>query len=108
LIFYRIVKVRNSGLGVINYSNWQILQSSDLSPLESVWNGQGWYPTPEASALIKFIDEKYGADQVVGLLHALRSTSTLPDAIKSIGLSYTEFKQSWTTWSEQLAKSHSG
>ena len=95
-------------LGVTNYSSWQMLQSSDLAPLESVLYGRGWYPTPEASALIEFIDEQYGADKVVELLHALRSTSTLPDAIKSIGLPYTEFKQSWTVWSEQLVKSHSG
>ena len=95
-------------LGVTNYANWQILQSSDLAPLESVWDGLGWYPTPEASAVIKFIDEKYGADTVVGLLHALRSTSTLPGAIQSLGLPYADFKQSWAIWSEQLAASHSG
>jgi hypothetical protein len=84
----------------------ELLDSKGLPSLATVW---AWPETAsvsgiedlllaESTALIKFIDETYGAEKVAALLRAARDAQSLPDAIKIAGLSYPEFSQNWQAW----------
>jgi hypothetical protein len=80
-----------------------------LPNLELLWT---WSPTytqhtvalmwTETTALIDFIDEQYGADKVIELLHVLGVAGSLPDAFDRIGLPYPQFKQDWQAWLKQF------
>jgi hypothetical protein len=55
----------------------------------------------ESIALIRFVDQRYGSNQVPQLLKALRTAASLSQAVEAIGLSYPEFKQQWQLWLQQ-------
>jgi hypothetical protein len=75
-------------------------------PLEALWTS--WPLTytqavnelmwAESSALIKFMDQQYGAQPIVEFLHALGPATSLRDAIESTGLVYNDFEKNWQTW----------
>jgi hypothetical protein len=56
----------------------------------------------ESTALIVFIDEHYGADQVVTLLHTLGQVASLSDVLQRMGVSYPDFQQQWRVWLKQI------
>ncbi len=90
---------------------WVYLHSLDLPPLESLWDPSmatdGFMLSAETSAFIKFMAETYGPDQVLNLLPQVNVAPSLPEAIKQLGLSYTEMQQKWQTWIKQLVESQS-
>jgi hypothetical protein len=51
-----------------------------------------------ASALVQFIDETYGADTVVRFFRTLRFAQSLPHALSRIGVPFEEFEQKWQAW----------
>ncbi len=62
---------------------------------------------PALSAFVKFIDENYGPDKVVSLLHEVNVAPTLPKAVKQPGLPYNDLTKKWELWLKQLIESHS-
>ncbi len=85
------------------------LASPDLPAPELLWTWNATYAQEtaglmwtETTALIDFIDEQYGANKVVGFLHALGAAGSLSDAFNQIGLPYRQFKQDWQTWLKQF------
>ncbi|NTU65666.1 MAG: hypothetical protein HGB05_20265, partial [Chloroflexi bacterium] len=51
-----------------------------------------------ASALVKFIDESYGADTVLRFFRTLRFAQSLQHAIERLGVPYNEFEAKWQAW----------
>ncbi len=84
----------------------ELLNSNKLPSLDALWDwplttstsGIGDLLFTESTALIKFIDETYGSEKVIALLRAVPDSNSLTDAIKRIGLPYSEFKQDWQAW----------
>lgn len=54
-----------------------------------------------ASALVQFIDETYGADMVLRLFRTLRFAQSLPHALSRLGVPYEEIEAKWQAWIEQ-------
>ncbi len=82
-----------------------VLANADVPPLESTWMWPITYTQgidesqwAEAHALITFIDEQYGPDQVARFLQAIGPAKSLPEAIEISRLSYDEFEQNWQVW----------
>ncbi len=61
----------------------------------------------EQTALIAFVDQRYGSDKVVAFLHILGQAASLPEAVERMGLPYASFKVAWQTWLTQFGKSPS-
>lgn len=85
------------------------LAGGDLPDLATLWSSQPINSSQlaelrwiESTALIAFLDEQYGADKVVTLLHNLSEAGSLPDVVKIMGLSYPDFQQQWRTWLTQV------
>jgi hypothetical protein len=51
-----------------------------------------------ASALVQFIDETYGADTVLRFFRTLRFAQSLPHALSRSGVPLEEFEQKWQAW----------
>jgi hypothetical protein len=51
-----------------------------------------------ASALVQFIDETYGADTVLRFFRTLRFAQSLPHALSRSGVPLDEFEQKWQAW----------
>lgn len=86
------------------------LTSPDLPDLASLWTLPPRFTSHlaelrwiESTALVSFLDEQYGADKVVALLHTLGQTSSLPDAIKRLDLPDRDFEKEWRAWLKQAA-----
>ncbi len=56
----------------------------------------------EQTALVTFIDHRFGSDKVVAFLHVLGQAASLPEAIDQIGLRYPSFKLAWQMWLAQF------
>ena len=56
-----------------------------------------------ASALVEFIDETYGAEMVLRFFHALRFAHSLTQAIEVLGVPYSDFEAKWLKWSSRAA-----
>lgn len=54
-----------------------------------------------ASALVQFIDETYGAETVVRFFRTLRFAQSLRHALDRIGVPYDEFEAKWQAWIER-------
>ena len=80
----------------------------DLLPLGSLWDGPHEFATDsarldrmrhEAVAVVVYIGQQFGPLRVAGLLNALSSARSLPEAIENgLGLSYAEFESQWRAW----------
>jgi hypothetical protein len=51
-----------------------------------------------ASALVQFIDETYGADVVLRFFRTLRFAQSLPHALSRSGVALDDFEQKWQAW----------
>ncbi len=56
-----------------------------------------------ASALVQFIDETYGAETVLRFFRTLRFAQSLTHAIEVLGVPYSEFEAKWLEWSSRAA-----
>jgi hypothetical protein len=84
------------------------LKDAQLVPLKAMWSWPLNMPPDsnmlktmqvEASALIAFIQTKFGADGVTRFLYALNSAQSLPEAIEaSFDQKYAEFETEWLKW----------
>ena len=87
--------------------NPDILNSQKPLSLDALWSWssvtqqQRLLASSEASALIKFIDEQYGADTVLRFFRGLRYAQSLPHLIEITGLPYSEFESKWEDWLKQ-------
>ncbi len=84
------------------------LKGAQLVPLAAMWSWPLNMPPDsnmlktmqvEASALIAFIQTKFGADGVTRFLYALNSAQSLPQAIEaSVDQKYAAFEAEWLKW----------
>jgi hypothetical protein len=85
----------------------ELLTATQLIPLDELWTMSD--PTEllwtESTALVKFIDDVYGADTVIAFFRALPHAQSLPHAIEIMGLPYSEFETKWNEWLKQYRKS---
>jgi hypothetical protein len=90
---------------------WVYVHSLNLPPLESLWEPSlatdEIMLEAETSAFVKFMADTYGPDQVLKLLPQINTAPSLAEAIKQMGLSYTELQQKWQVWIKQLVESQS-
>jgi hypothetical protein len=104
-------RLRVSGLAQNNLLYQpELLASQTPIDLAALWT---WSPTytqsmnalmyTESVALIRFIDETYGAEKVVQLLHTLGQAGSLPGLLEAIGLPDTDFNPKWQAWLKRLA-----
>jgi hypothetical protein len=85
------------------------LASRDLPDPAALWGQLAMDSSPpaelrsiESTALIVFLDERYGAAKVVTFLHTLGQIASLSEVIQSIGVSYPDFQQQWRIWLKQI------
>lgn len=80
-----------------------VLRAAEPIPLDQLW---AWSTDlysrdlirNQAAALIQFIDETYGPEQVLAFFRALRHAQSLPHWIEVVGLPYSEFEAKWAAW----------
>ena len=91
--------------------NLSTLQDNELLPLADLWN---WrirttqnsnvleHMQIETSAVVAFVEQRFGPRDVVSLLNAIGSAGSLPQAIESsLPIRYDEFDQQWKDWARQ-------
>jgi hypothetical protein len=61
-----------------------------------------------ASALVQFIEETYGADTVLRFFRTLRDAESLTHALSRLGVPYDEIEAKWRAWSSQAVVDQSG
>jgi hypothetical protein len=74
-----------------------------LLPLEALWNhadnSNGRLKSREALAVVRFIEQTYGAQSVTKLLGALGQARSFSDAIEgTLGARSASFQQKWEDW----------
>jgi hypothetical protein len=86
-----------------------LTDTTQFIPLADMWqlpfnasNQQRGLLRLQATALVKFMDETYGADTVYQFFRALRYAQSLPHAIEITGLPYSEFEDKWGAWLKDL------
>ncbi len=81
-------------------------------PLDALWSWSE--PIPEnrqqlllaqATALVRYIAERYGPDKVIALLRAIRTAPSLSAALEASGLSYEDIAAHWDEWLQRLSES---
>ena len=87
----------------------QLLAGQDLLSPAELWTWPSLSTThnfnliyAESTALINFVDYRYGPSFVVGLLHQLGQTGTFSETLTQLGLSYPDFDRDWQTWLKQF------
>ncbi len=83
---------------------------TDVVPLETLWDTSWSYTsTPpsvmvgQAWTVIRFIERKYGPDNVVSFLHAIGPAASMSQAIEmSLHIPYADFERQWRDWLKQL------
>lgn len=71
--------------------------SSAVTPLD---RDRRW---TQAAALIKFIDDTYGADAVFKFFRGLQHAQSLTHLIEVAGFPYSEFEDRWSAWLKQYS-----
>jgi hypothetical protein len=86
-----------------------LLASKDLLSLADLWTWPSLTAAhnfdliyAESTALINFVDYRYGPSFVVGLLHQLGQTGTFSETLTQLGLAYPDFDRDWQTWLKQF------
>ncbi len=90
----------------------ELLSRLAEQPLDALWSWSG--PIPEnrqqlllaqATALVRYIAERYGPDKVIALLRAIRTAPSLSAALEASGLSYEDIAAHWDDWLQRLSES---
>ncbi len=74
-------------------------------PLEKLWEpgmGESARAYAQATYLLRFVEQTYGALSIARLLKTLGAAKSLPEAIETgLGVPYAEFDQKWQAWVKQ-------
>jgi len=84
---------------------WITVDRQALLPLDNLWgkftSENDVQKVSESSAVIDFIEQKYGAASVAKILKSMRTAQSFADVIETgLGVPFAEFDQKWQAWAK--------